>query len=206
RARRMAQVPQGGRRRAARRNAVTATRRGVVFYGCTELGFRALEALLDAGVEVRLIVTAGAQFKISYAPGGVTNVLHRDFGALAAARGIACVDATNGMGDPAVRAAVADAGAALSVVIGWYHMIPRAVRALTPTGVVGVHASLLPRYRGGAPLVWAILRGEAETGVTLFHLEDGVDDGDVVAQARFPIAADDTIATVYEKATAATLD
>ncbi|MFZ5996231.1 MAG: methionyl-tRNA formyltransferase [Nitrospirota bacterium] len=88
----------------------------------------------------------------------------------------------------------------LLLVLGWYYMIPRSIRNLTKLGAWGIHASLLPNYSGGAPLVWAIINGEKETGVTLFRMDDGVDDGDIIAQKSFPIYFEDTIREVYQKA------
>jgi methionyl-tRNA formyltransferase len=72
--------------------------------------------------------------------------------------------------------------------------------------VAGIHASLLPKYRGGAPLVWAIINGEKTTGVSLFYFDQGVDTGDVIAQKKIEISDTDDIRTVYEKATLAAVD
>lgn len=80
-------------------------------------------------------------------------------------------------------------------------MIPKKTRELTTYGAWGIHASLLPKYAGGAPLNWAIINGEKETGVTLFRMEDGVDDGDIIAQKSYSIEYEDTIKEVYVKAT-----
>ena len=91
----------------------------------------------------------------------------------------------------------------LFLVLGWYYMIPKSIRGLVKYGAWGIHASLLPRYAGGAPLVWAIINGEKETGVTLFRMEDGVDDGDIIAQKKLKINDNDTIKEVYNKATVA---
>ena len=87
--------------------------------------------------------------------------------------------------------------------MGWYYKVPKKIRDLARYGTWGIHASLLPKYAGGAPLVWAIINGEKETGVSLFKLEEGVDDGDIIAQQIIPIAFEDSIKEVYEKATAA---
>ena len=88
----------------------------------------------------------------------------------------------------------------LILALGWYYNVPKRARDFGPLGCLGIHASLLPKYRGGAPIPWAIINGEKETGVTLFHLVDDIDAGDIVAQGRFPIEEHDTCATVYEKA------
>ncbi len=80
----------------------------------------------------------------------------------------------------------------LIVVAAYGKILPKAVLELPQLGCVNVHASLLPRYRGAAPIQWAIARGEAETGVTLMQMEEGLDTGPMLAQARLVIAAQDT--------------
>ncbi len=87
------------------------------------------------------------------------------------------------------------------LVLGWYHILPPEVLVAPPLGCVAIHASLLPKYRGMAPINWAIINGETETGVSLFYLADGIDNGDVIAQRRVPIEGNDTCATLYDKAT-----
>jgi methionyl-tRNA formyltransferase len=80
----------------------------------------------------------------------------------------------------------------LIVVAAYGKILPKALLELPRLGCVNVHASLLPRYRGAAPIQWAIARGETETGVTLMQMEEGLDTGPMLAQARAPIAPDDT--------------
>lgn len=89
----------------------------------------------------------------------------------------------------------------IMLVLGWYYLIPSSVLTAPPLGTVAIHASLLPRYRGMAPINWAIINGETQSGVTLFYLSKGVDDGDIIGQRSYPIADDDDCATVYDKAT-----
>ena len=93
----------------------------------------------------------------------------------------------------------------LLLVLGWYYMIPRKVRESAPLGCVGFHASLLPKYRGGAPIPWAIINGETETGVSFFYLDGNMDSGDIISQIAFDIGENDTCGTVYEKATLASI-
>ena len=76
-------------------------------------------------------------------------------------------------------------------------MIPKRWRELAPA--YGLHASLLPDYSGGAPLVWTMINGESETGTTLFKMDSGIDSGPIVGQKAEPIWNDDTIATIYER-------
>ncbi len=176
----------------------------IVFFGASALGYRCCEELIAMGQEVVGLFTIPREFPISYSPSApVSNVLHRDFHALGAQHDIPVVSVSGKMGR------YADALAAmrpdLLVVIGWYYMIPASLRSIAARGCVGVHASLLPKYRGGAPLVWALIDGAEETGVSLFHFTDGVDDGDIVGQQSFPIGARDTIADLLAKSEAASI-
>jgi methionyl-tRNA formyltransferase len=89
------------------------------------------------------------------------------------------------------------------LAIGWYYMIPKKMLMLAEKGAAGIHASLLPKYRGNAPLVWAMINGEKETGVSFFYFEGGVDEGDIIAQESFPIEESDTIKNLLFKTNAA---
>lgn len=80
-------------------------------------------------------------------------------------------------------------------VCGWYWLIPDDVRAIAQRGFFGIHNSLLPKYRGGAPLVWAIINGEEEVGSSLFRLDGGVDDGPLAHQVRIDLSRSDDIAS-----------
>lgn len=93
----------------------------------------------------------------------------------------------------------------LLFAVSWRYMIPAAVYEQARLGAFVFHDSLLPAYRGFAPTVWAIANGEDHTGVTLFHMADAVDSGDVVAQQRIDIAPDETIADVLDHVTQAYL-
>ncbi len=173
----------------------------IVFFGSSDTGWLCCRALLERPGQVVGIVTMPKHFRISWSPAAaVANVRFRDFHALGAEFGVPVEEVPGSTRDEALRARLAALNPDLLVVAGWYHLIPRSIRDVARLGAVGVHASLLPRYRGNAPLVWALINGERESGVTLFQLEDGVDDGDIVAQARFDIGADDTIADAVERA------
>jgi methionyl-tRNA formyltransferase len=86
-------------------------------------------------------------------------------------------------------------------LVGWRYLIDRATFQLPKLGTYVFHDSLLPRYRGFSPSVWAILNGEDHTGVTLFAIEDEVDSGNIVAQIRIPIGPDEYVGSVVEKVT-----
>lgn len=93
----------------------------------------------------------------------------------------------------------------LVLVVGFSQIIPRSVLEIPPLGVIGFHTAVLPGRRGSAPVVWAMVEGLDESGVTMFHMDEGIDTGDVVAVERFPIEEGDYAADVLRKADDATL-
>lgn len=80
----------------------------------------------------------------------------------------------------------------VAVVVAFGQLLPRSVLEVPPRGSINVHASLLPRYRGAAPVAWAIIRRERETGVTTFLLDEGMDTGPILLQRATPIGAEET--------------
>ncbi len=89
-------------------------------------------------------------------------------------------------------------GADLFVVIA-FRMMPEVVWTMPPLGTFNLHGSLLPRYRGAAPINWAIINGEAETGVTTFFLSHDIDTGPIIAQERISIGPDENVGSVYDR-------
>jgi methionyl-tRNA formyltransferase len=88
--------------------------------------------------------------------------------------------------------ALAASGAELAVVVAYGKILPTAVLTAIPRGCVNVHGSLLPRYRGAAPVQWAVIHGEAETGVSIMQLDEGMDTGPVLLERRVAIEPDET--------------
>ena len=170
----------------------------IVFIGATGFGLRCLDAVRSMPeVEVAGVVTAPARFPISYRPEGVTNVLYADFEDYSRAHSIPCAVIKDGMRGDSLREMAESWRPDIFLVAGWYHMVPKRWRGVAPA--FGMHASLLPDYSGGAPLVWAMIEGEETTGITLFQLGDGVDDGPILGQAESRILPDDDIATLYAR-------
>lgn len=87
----------------------------------------------------------------------------------------------------------------LAFVIGWSQIIRSEALKLVKTGMIGAHASLLPRNRGSAPINWVLINGEKQTGNSLMWLAEGVDSGDIIDQTPFPITPYDTCASLYER-------
>src|SRR3989338_943923 len=94
----------------------------------------------------------------------------------------------------------------LIVVVGWRSIIPPEVLSIPVFGCVAIHESLLPKYRGFAPVNWAVINGEKQTGTTLFFLDEGLDSGDIVAQKKIKISLYDSVWDVYKKTSSETLE
>src|SRR5579862_7430443 len=99
----------------------------------------------------------------------------------------------------AARAQLLQWGPDLMVVVAYGLILPRPLLALPRLGCINVHASLLPRWRGAAPIARAILAGDRETGVTIMHMEAGLDTGPVFATASVPIGSHTTSAQLHEQ-------
>ena len=85
------------------------------------------------------------------------------------------------------------------VVVAYGKILPQKILEIPPLGCVNVHASLLPKYRGSAPIQWAILKGERETGVTTMYMDAGVDTGDMIEQAVTPIGPEETAQQLFDR-------
>ena len=165
----------------------------IVFVGSAAFGIPSLEAIAQSHHTLTGVFTQPAR------PAG----RHRDpkpteVALWCARRGIPCLEAENVNVDP-MQKQVAACGGDLLVVIAFGQKISPAVIALHRFGAVNVHGSLLPHYRGAAPIQWALMRGETQTGVSLITLAQRMDAGLVLAQRSVPIAPDDTFQTLHDK-------
>lgn len=87
----------------------------------------------------------------------------------------------------------------LIVVAAYGRILPDDILALPPKGCINVHSSLLPKYRGAAPINWAVINGDAETGVTIMHMATELDAGDIIDQVSTPIDPDETVEAVHDR-------
>ena len=170
----------------------------LVFIGASKFGYRCLQACFEMrDFQIVGVVSAPKTFSISYRPQGVVNILHADILELAQMHAVPTLMIDKGMCEEKLFESIKLWRPDLFLVVGWYHMIPRRWRELAPA--FGLHASLLPDYSGGAPLVWAMINGEEKTGITMFRMDDGVDTGLIAGQKPEFIFPDDTIATLYAR-------
>ena len=117
---------------------------------------------------------------------------------LAAARGLEILQSAT-LRDPAVQARVAAANPAVLVVAAYGLLLPQWALDVAPAGALNIHASLLPRWRGAAPIQRALLAGDEDTGITIMRMDAGLDTGPVLAQQRIAIAADDDAQSLHDK-------
>lgn len=101
--------------------------------------------------------------------------------------------------DPEAQARIASAKPELIIVAAYGLILPPAVLGMAPAGAVNIHASLLPRWRGAAPIQHALMAGDAETGITLMRMDAGLDTGPMLLQRRVPIEPDDDAQALHDK-------
>jgi methionyl-tRNA formyltransferase len=169
-----------------------------VFFGASKLGYKCLSYILKNNLtEIKGIFTIPQDFNISYSNKPVHNVLYKNFNVIAKKYNIPIYYVNADLKDyfSVLKKLKPD----FMLVIGWYYMIPKKIRELTRFGCAGIHASMLPKYRGGAPLVWAMMNGEKETGVSLFYFEDDVDSGPIIGQEKILINDKDYIKDILKK-------
>jgi methionyl-tRNA formyltransferase len=177
----------------------------VLFIGTTSLSFQLIEALLESSdLRVVGVITGQEKFDISYSADPVRNYNFADLSKTKRGLKVPIFIMNKGMKDPELDHWVQALNFDFILVVGWYHMIPNSwIRDYI---CLGVHASLLPKYRGGAPLVWAIINGESETGVSLFLMDAGVDTGPVIGQSKFKIEEEEYISSLMGKVVQATIE
>lgn len=164
----------------------------IVFLGTPDFAVASLDALVQAGANIVGVVTApdkpagrGMQLQSSAVK---KYALEHKLHVLQPAK----------LKDSAFIEELKSFNADLQVVVA-FRMLPEVVWNMPPMGTINVHASLLPQYRGAAPINWAIINGEAQTGVTTFKLKHEIDTGDILLQESVPITANDNAGTVHDK-------
>ncbi len=166
----------------------------IVFMGSAALAVPSLEAILDAGKDEVVGVVSQPD-----RPAGRRRVPSPcPLKAFADARNLNVL-APEKIGAPESVAALAALEPDLFVVVAYGQYIPTRVIELAPHEAINVHPSLLPKYRGSAPIQWAIANGDRETGVSIIYLAKKMDAGDILRQAVHPIGDDDTSATLHDK-------
>lgn len=164
----------------------------IVFMGTPEFAVASLDALVKAGCTIVGVVTASDK------PAGrgmkLTESAVKKY---AVEKGLKILQPEK-LKNPQFIEELKALKADLQVVVA-FRMLPEMVWNMPPLGTINVHGSLLPQYRGAAPINWAIINGEKETGVTTFKLKHEIDTGDILLQERIPIGEDESAGELHDK-------
>jgi methionyl-tRNA formyltransferase len=164
----------------------------IVYMGTPEFAVAPLKAILEAGYEVAAVVTMPDK-----PAGRGMNLQQSPVKQFALEKGLPVLQPEK-LKDEAFIAELKRFKADIQVVVA-FRMLPEVVWNMPPKGTFNLHASLLPQYRGAAPINWAIINGEKRTGVTTFFLEHQIDTGNIIYQKKTTILPKDNIETVYDK-------
>jgi len=165
----------------------------VVFMGTPAFARKSLEKLYSDGFEVAAVFTQPDKpkdrgMKLGYSP----------VKELAVERGTPVFQPLSLKDGTAVRI-IGDIRCELLVVVAYGRILPAQLLDLPPMGCINIHASLLPKYRGAAPIQWAVLNGEKETGVTSQYVAEKIDSGDIILAAKTPIGDEETAGELYDR-------
>jgi methionyl-tRNA formyltransferase len=165
-----------------------------VFFGSPAAALPSLGALLDAGHSVELVVTqpdrpAGRGRRLTPSP----------VKAFALERGFPVIEPVRIRTDETALERIRAAAPDVNIVVAYGQIIPRSIHYFPLRHSLNVHFSLLPKYRGAAPVQWAVLNGDAESGVTIIELDDRMDEGDILALERVPVGPRETASALESR-------
>lgn len=166
----------------------------IVFMGTPEFAVPSLEKLIEFGHNVMLVITQpdkprGRGKKISYSPVKECAIKNN----------IDVFQPPKLKNNKEVFDKLRKLNPDLIVVAAYGKILPEEILQIPRYGCINVHASLLPKYRGAAPINWAVINGEKETGITIMYMEKGLDTGDILLQKSIPILEEDNSETVHDK-------
>ena len=165
-----------------------------VFFGSPAAALPSLEALLDAGHSVELIVSqpdrpAGRGRRLTPSP----------VKSFALERGLPVIEPARIRTDENALERIRAAAPDVNIVVAYGQIIPRSIHYFPPRHSLNVHFSLLPKYRGAAPVQWTVLNGDAESGVTIIELDDRMDEGDILASERVAVGPRETASALESR-------
>jgi len=163
----------------------------IVFMGTPEFAVASLDALVKAGYNIVAVITAPDK------PGGRGMQLQQSAVKKYAVDHMLPVLQPEKLKSPEFLEQLRGLHADLQIVVA-FRMLPEVVWNMPPMGSVNLHGSLLPQYRGAAPINWAVINGEKETGVTTFRLQHEIDTGNILLQESFAIGENDTAGDVHD--------
>ena len=165
----------------------------IIYMGTPDFAVESLRALVEGGYNVVAVVTMPDK-----PMGRHGSVLQPSpVKQYAVEQGLKVLQPVS-LKDPEFISELRQLNADLQVVVA-FRMLPEIVWSMPPLGTFNAHASLLPKYRGAAPINWAVINGETETGITTFFLKHEIDTGDIIQQVRIPIDDTDNVEVVHDK-------
>ncbi len=164
----------------------------IVFMGTPEFAVASLAALVNTSCHIVGVITAPDKPK-----GRGRQLMTSAIKEYALEHNLPVLQPTN-LKDKSFLDELKKLKATLQIVVA-FRMLPEAVWAMPPLGTFNLHGSLLPQYRGAAPINWAIINGEKETGVTTFFLKQKIDTGNIILQAKEPITKEDNVGSLYKR-------
>src|SRR5678809_197533 len=165
----------------------------IVFMGTPEFAVPSLQYLLDAGYPIVGVVTAPDK------PGGrgMKQIISSPIKEFATTHGLPVLQPVN-LKSKDFAQELSKLEADLQIVVA-FRMLPEVIWKMPPMGTINLHGSLLPAYRGAAPIQWAIINGDSTTGVTTFRLQHAIDTGEILLQREIPILKEDDVGTLHDR-------
>ena len=165
----------------------------LVFMGSGRFAVPSFRALLDSSHTVTALITQPDK------PAGRGHAIHAPPTKTLALERSVPVHQPKKMRDPESVALIQELAPDCIIVAAYSQIIPNSILDIPPKGIINVHGSLLPAYRGAAPIQWAIVRGETETGITTMQMDEGLDTGAILLQKKIPIEPENTSASLEDK-------
>lgn len=164
----------------------------IVFFGTPEFAVKSLDKLLKEGMDIAAVVTMPDKIA-----GRGHKLIESDVKKYAKSKGLPILQPEK-LKAPEFIEELRKINADLFIVIA-FRMLPEIVWKMPPLGTFNLHASYLPKYRGAAPINWAVINGETETGITTFFLKHEIDTGDIIQQEKIQILPEDNVGSVHDK-------
>lgn len=163
----------------------------IIFFGTPEFAVESLDAMVKNGMDISAVVTMPDKIA-----GRGHKMYQSDVKRYAVEHGLRLLQPEK-LKSPEFIAELKEINADLFIVIA-FRMLPKEVWQMPRLGTFNLHASLLPKYRGAAPINWAVINGDTETGVTTFFLKHEIDTGDMIMQRSIPIKPEDNVGTIHD--------
>ena len=165
----------------------------IVFMGTPDFAVASLDILVQNGYNIVGVITSTDK----YGGRGNKKLIESAVKKYAVEKGLRILQPKN-LKAPEFVEELRSLNATVQIVVA-FRMLPEIVWNMPPQGTINLHGSLLPKYRGAAPINWAVMNGDTETGVTSFKLQHAIDTGDMIFQEKMPIGPDETVGEVHDR-------